>query len=442
MAFVIFPLLACGCSMLFTFALLFVRSRVRTNRQRVIDELGLIFFTSKDKAVAAFDYARAKYEMQTLAEQKTGKNLPKPVGTWALIGAAVPYMVLCALGFMILFTPLQDLISAVPGVRNYLVLRNIYWTMGHSQAAILTSSAASFGAAFLGSYLMTARTLLRAVQNYELTQLTFLQNAAHMGFGLVSGVFASQVFVIGGQNIGADWSASLTSGATVLVLAFAAGYAPDLGITSLFRLLKVHVIKTADEEVLKNAKVTPLEALDGIDTEVRNRLNQSSLYDVQNLAVANPLLLFVETPYSLYQCFDWILQAQLCVATGIKTYERLRALNIRTSLDLERAVLGDDAPDRFVEAVGRIIFSAPETDDASPAPAFGKAEIQHGAMVMLDDLHVHRMRALWVRIFTTISADGKDWVYRGRKVEPCAPQGGAAQPTEAAPEGKDHTVRE
>lgn len=47
-------------------------------------------------------------------------------------------------------------------------------------------------------------------------------------------------------------------------------------------------------------------------------------------------------------------------------------------------------------------------------------------MVMLDDLHVHRMRALWVRIFTTISADGKDWVYRGRKVEPCAPQGGGA----------------
>lgn len=63
-------------------------------------------------------------------------------------------------------------------------------------------------------------------------------------------------------------------------------------------------------------------------------------------------------------------------------------------------------------------------------------------MVMLDDLHVHRMRALWVRIFATISADGKDWVYRGRKVEPCAPQGGGAQPTEAAPEGKDHTVRE
>jgi hypothetical protein len=294
----------------------------------------------------------------------------------------------------------------------------MFWTMSPGVSRhLLLEAAAVYSAAFLGGYLMTARTLLRAVQNYELSQFTFLQMAAHLAFGLVSSIMLYHVLRQTGIEslFGEARFASVDAFPGFLLLGFMGGYMPDLGIVNLARRLRVKFLKTVDDEALKAVAIMPLEMLDGIDYDIRYRLEQGGFYDVQNLAVSNPLLIYVETPYGLYEAFDWVLQAQLCMAAGGAGFRKLKAHNIRTSLDLERAVLGDDAPDQFILSVGEILFPPVAAADGQAAAPLSADSVRHGVMVMLDDLHVHRMRALWEHIFEQITGGTRRyWIYRTR----------------------------
>jgi hypothetical protein len=155
--------------------------------------------------------------------------------------------------------------------------------------------------------------------------------------------------------------------------------------------------------------------IDGVDYDVRYRLEEAGIYDVQNLATANPLLLYVETPFGLYQTFDWVLQAQLCLVTEPERFIALKQHNIRTILDLERAVIGTGAPDRYVQMIGAILFSNPATRaPIETTPGMLDVEsVQHAVMVMLDDLHVHRLRELWRHIYVQLTPGGVGpWLYR------------------------------
>ena len=416
---IIYLVFAAAITLLFPLALLFTRRRVKRSRQHVITDLDRSFFAASGDNIAALDFVKSKYSVD-----KKGEVDDDDETTISLLLSALPYLGLCYTGFILLISPIENLLQAGAGTRSLLMPTFFWGDSLTAKAEDLQRMALVISIGFLGAYLFTARVLLRAVQNYELSQITFLRCASHLAFGIISSVilFRALYHVDGVCNF-MQMTLDCKGGASGVAvglglwlgLAFFCGYIPDLGIGTLARYLRINILKQADDEVLKKFRVMPVEVIDGVDYDVRYRLEEAGIYDVQNLATSNPLLLYVETPFGLYQTFDWVLQAQLCLVTEPERFILLKKHNIRTILDLERAVIGDGAPDRYIQMIGAILFADPATRapiENTPG-MLDVASVQHAVMVMLDDLHVHRLRELWRHIYVQLTPGGVGpWLYR------------------------------
>ncbi|HEX3995897.1 MAG TPA: hypothetical protein VHX39_32410, partial [Acetobacteraceae bacterium] len=136
----------------------------------------------------------------------------------------------------------------------------------------------------------------------------------------------------------------------------------------------------------------------------------------------NPIQIFVETPYGLYEVIDWVAQAQLIIAVGSARTIRLRQLNVRTIFDLEKVVLCNHLRRRVHAA---LLGETPSRQDDSPSNPHQEYMAAHGpqsaeviqlrtvrpghsqveldlskeldALVAMirDDLHVQRLRQIW-----------------------------------------------
>ncbi|TCR83932.1 hypothetical protein [Rhizobium sp. BK376] len=220
--------------------------------------------------------------------------------------------------------------------------------------------------------------------------------------------------------------------------------APAMGLlprsATKFTLTKVQSLidwaKTMDDRFVSITRVTSLDSIDGVDFETRFRLEECGIYDMQNLATYNPIMLFVETPYGIYQCIDWVAQAQLCHIVGMEKFMMFRELNIRTIFDLERAIDSIDSPDAY-DAICAAILLAPtdrlrraskiagfkfaviennvaQLDDVEAyfnwlhsqiaTDALTTAAIEHLMNWISDDLHVRRLRRLWNEIAESLGS--------------------------------------
>lgn len=203
-----------------------------------------------------------------------------------------------------------------------------------------------------------------------------------------------------------------------------------------------------DDRFNKVTRITPLNALDGIDYATRFRLQESGIYDVQGLATYNPIMLHIETPYGIYQSVDWVAQAQLCHLVGLEKFLILRELQIRTIFDLERAIdfrkTGSDVSDspeefdlllagvliaptqnlRDVCNIGgtsllivdqRTIRQAANPDEfcrwfrenLGVTTTEVKARVEHMMGWIADDLHVRRLRRIWQEISDSLGERSK-----------------------------------
>jgi hypothetical protein len=217
-----------------------------------------------------------------------------------------------------------------------------------------------------------------------------------------------------------------------LLLAPALGLLPRSATQFAFVKTKSLItwMKTTDDRFLSMTRVTSLDSIDGIDFETRFRLEECGIYDMQNLATYNPIMLFIETPYGIYQCIDWVAQAQLCHIVGMEKFVVFRELNIRTIFDLERAIDSIDSPDAYDAICAAVLLSPTdvlkkvskstgfkfavvdngiaqldEVDDyfnwihrQIKTETLTTAAIEHLMSWISDDLHVRRLRRLWNEI--------------------------------------------
>lgn len=328
--------------------------------------------------------------------------------------------------------------------------------------------------AFVGAFVAAVRMLLRSLSVFDLSAFTFLRHAGEMVASVLLVVLLFNAFpdlmwnnstpAIDVTAIKADAGVGpttvTTATSTTVVPPTPAtcppalhktpcpndpsgksiswiwlALAPLLGLlpqsSSKFLLVKMQAFvpwtKTTDDRFVEVTKIISLDIIDGIDFETRFRLEECGIYDVQNLATYNPIMLFIETPFGIYQCIDWVAQAQLCHILGPDKFLIFRELNIRTIFDLERAIDSKDSPDVYDRICAAILLAPTRGLRRSAALAAfkfaivkeghteledvdayflwlndeiakgdeGTKAIEHLMAWIGDDLHVRRLRRLW-----------------------------------------------
>ena len=262
-------------------------------------------------------------------------------------------------------------------------------------------------ASYTGALLFTVRAFNQAINNFDLSPLSFVGATVNLLVGLVSAL----LLVFGVMRLAVDVHWDLTTPSVfpaLLIGAFAAGYFPDVAVRNITRISQLKYYKREDARIFKNFLATPVEIIDGIDLEIRARLADYHISTVQNLAAANPLMLFVETPYGVYQIMDWVAQAQLCCSVGPSALLQLWGIGVRTIFDLERVALDPacHAPELIIE-IGSIIGQKQTLDQTGRLVYPSKEAIAADIRFRLENLHVHRLRQIFNQVGESLGLEAR-----------------------------------
>jgi hypothetical protein len=260
-------------------------------------------------------------------------------------------------------------------------------------------------AAFCASFITAMRNLYRAVKNFDLSPGTIVSETIKI---LLSLVLAPIITIIWTRLVGEPLHHLFPSNfeenpgfvtAGIIATAFVAGVMPDVALRKVVDRDYIKNYKQEEETVYKAFKITPLEIIDGIDSEIRFRLNDHHIHSPQNLAAANPLMLFVETPFGVYQIMDWVAQAQLCCSVGRDKLIQLWCFGIRTLFDLERLARSDDkAAEALLIEIGRILLNPTMISDGELDRAAAAELVRSSIELRLDDPHVQRLRQIYIAV--------------------------------------------
>lgn len=342
-----------------------IRNAVKRHRQKTVLDLASVFEMNtnpQNGVIASFEFVKYKYffkqnfgpmlsadghpleDVEAVANKYDHSRV-------AWVFGMLPLVCLC---FLITFVLLLSFIGA-----NFPEPLGLSWLpdpkittalLGAEHYAYAYIVAAAFG----GAYLATMRNLMRAVINFDLNPGTFVNSTIK----ILTSVGGSVILVPAVTGLIANAAASGRVLYSAVLLAFVAGLLPETIIKNIIRRSRLEGYKQEDYSVYKTFKAVPLEVIDGIDTEVSDRLADYNIRSTQNLATSNPLMLFVETPYGVYQIMDWVAQAQLCCSVGPRTVVLLWKLGVRTLFDLERAARVSYAKDNtLLLAIGHVLLN-------------------------------------------------------------------------------------
>lgn len=359
-----------------------------------------------------------------------------------LLWSSMPYMLVCFVGFLIALWPLSKTgYLGLTGLIAPSIVTGGALLSGLSEADAnrdFLQTVTIAAVAFMAAYLFGLRTLVRAVAAFDLSAVTILRVTSNMLLSLVVAVILYRgVPALAGVFTGSPLGVSAQAFPIWLIIAFVVGFVPDSGLQTLLQKASQYITQTKvlDKRFGQESRSTPLEMIDGIDVDTRFRLEEVNINEVQNLACANPIMMHIETPFGIYETIDWVAQAQLCTVVGAERFLIMRENNIRTIFDLERAVLGKTSTLAMRQFVAMLLLAPTETGrtvanrldtkfpgvhlapcaslnfagfvDATGAlfcvgQTEADASLKHLVRLIVDDLHVHRLRQVWMSIALTL----------------------------------------
>ncbi len=478
-------------SVLIPVTFLLARSQTRRDRIHAAEVFRRTFEGSLSSSVY-FEFFERKYRPGIEAPNAAAVDVrsrsiyPFPgISGWHLSGASFPFIIFTTAGVFILLSPagelaqlLSDALGVSPGGTDASVSKD------YENALALASLA------FVSAYLYSLRLLFKSLVAYESFAIAFLRAFAHMLFAVMLAVMIWRVApdtrplveaatkvqngIVGGNNITVRPTPQDAPGARLgpagpeqisklwLMLALVIGFLPDYSFSWLLQQARVTFIRRY-RLAAKRAAMAPLTVIDGIDFAKAYRLGEADIAGVQNLAAANPIMLHIETSYCMFLIMDWIAQAQLCTAAGPERFLLFKKINVRTIFDLERAVLDPASPVGLKQIAGAVLLASDggktnlfrdlgvrpldmaHRDFDRALTSWVNAEvIEHLVRVIMDSLHIHRLRQLWKEIEASLPPARSEKLPRGmQKILPAAaglaqPNGGGrdTHPHEIAAQGK------
>jgi hypothetical protein len=287
--------------------------------------------------------------------------------------------------------------------------------------AYAQNSAVMLAFAFAGAYLWCVLYLIRRVNNFDLTPYSFLLCGMRILLALAIALTVRHT-VFSNAMLPAETGGETGIATYLAVLAsFLLGFYPAAGMDYIMKRGQEFTVKRPHPDAAGLRHALPLDMIDGMSHFVQFRLEELEYEDVQNLATANPVLLYVETPYNILEIIDWIAQAQLITAVGPKKVAELRRMNVRTIFDLAR--IGDSH--QFRRAILQILIEPEEFrgDLANLSEAETEAMFNCMFTSIADDLHVIRLARVWNAFYA---------VYQRDRIPDIATRGLLAKPVLAA----------
>lgn len=394
----------------------YIRRSVKITRREVVRDLEAVFslpvkynatsdfnINKKHEIIPSFEFVKYKYFFKRTGN--TNEVEPKDHSIYSWFLASIPLVIfLFAISYVVSSVFLSVVAGelgiptdlACPPGQNCPATHRPLWIW-------------CLCAAFAGGYVFMIRSFFRAVNNFDFSPRSFVGACNNLFVGVVGAMILPYAALSMASGVGNE---VVSQGSILIaaVLSFAIGYLPDVATRTLLSMSKLSNFKRENPDIYKQCLTTPVEIIDGIDSEISDRLADHHIRSAQNLATANPLMLFVETPYGVYQMMDWVAQAQLCCSVGPDALTKFWALGIRTLFDLERAARDEDCKnDGLLLKIADILF-----DQAQPAGAVDTKTIIANICLRLDDPHVQRLRQIYIQIGDRLGDDTRGFPPRKR----------------------------